>query len=44
MEKLKTSIVQKSDDNISKIDLIYDDLRDEIKQKDKKIETMSLHL
>ncbi len=44
VEKLKTSIVQKSDDNISKIDLIYDDLRDEIKQKDKKIETMSLHL
>jgi hypothetical protein len=43
-EKLKTSIGKLNNDDISKIDLIYDDLRNEIKEKDKKIENLSLHL
>ncbi len=44
-EKIKTSIATTDDsDSIAKIDLIYDDLRDEISKKDKKIEIMSLQL
>ncbi len=43
-QKEKISLTKNSFENDDKLNFIYEDLRNEIKQKDKKIETLSLQL